>query len=109
VRRAYDAPFAGLGEDGVIGARQFPLCIPFHDHARGDADRQAHHFQSINSTRLPVHFIWGLADDVFTGQWGQTWHSLIPGSTWDAFDDAAHFLQDTHGTRIAELILRRSR
>ena len=109
VRTAYDAPFAGLREDGVIGSRQFPLCIPLHDHARGDGDTQAGHFQSINATSLPVHFIWGLADDIFTGDWGRTWHSFIHGSTWDAFDDAAHFLQDTHGTRIAELILRYSR
>lgn len=106
VRRAYDAPFAGLGEDGVIGARQFPLCIPVHDHARGDGDGQARHFQAINATDLPVHFIWGMQDDVFTGEWGRTWHSLIPGSTWDALDDASHFLQDTHGSRIGELILR---
>jgi haloalkane dehalogenase len=107
VRRAYDAPFAGLGEDGVIGARQFPLCIPVHDQLRGDAEAQARHFRSVNASSLPVHFMWGLADDIFTGDWGRTWHTLVPGSTWDALDDAFHFLQDTHGTRIAELILRR--
>jgi pimeloyl-ACP methyl ester carboxylesterase len=107
VRRAYDAPFVGLGEDGVIGARQFPLCIPVHDPWRGDAEAQARHFQSINASGLPAHFIWGLADDIFTSDWGEAWHALMPTSTWDAFDDAFHFLQDTHGTRIAELILRR--
>lgn len=105
VRRAYDAPFAGLGEDGVAGPRQFPLSIPVRDHARGNADAQAAHFEVINSTHLPVHFIWGLADDVFTGDRGRRWHSLIPHSTWDSFDDAAHFLQDTHGGRIAEIVL----
>jgi len=46
-----------------------------------------------------------LADNVFTGEWGRQWHGLIPHSTWDAFDDAAHFLQDTHGPRIAEIVL----
>jgi len=106
VRRAYDAPFAGLGVDGVVGARQFPLCIPAHDHARGNGDVQADHFRSINATPLPVNFVWGLSDDVFTGEWGRSWHSLITGSTWDAFEDASHFLQDTHGERIGELILR---
>jgi hypothetical protein len=26
-------------------------------------------------------------------------------ATWDAFDDASHFLQDTHGERIAQLVI----
>jgi haloalkane dehalogenase len=105
VQLAYDAPFLGLDEAGVTGPRQFPLSIPFHDHARGNGDAQALHFAAINSTRLPVHFVWGLADDVFNGDWGRTWHSLIPHATWDSFDDAAHFLQDTHGERIAAIVL----
>lgn len=107
VRAAYDAPFAGLGEDGVAGPRQFPLCIPFHDHARGNGDAQADHFAAIAATTLPVHFVWGLADAVFSGEWGRRWHGLIPHSTWDAFDDAGHFLQDTHGHRIAQTVLNR--
>jgi haloalkane dehalogenase len=105
VRRGYDAPFAGLGAAGVTGPRQFPLSIPFHDHARGNGDMQTRHFAAVNATRLPVHFVWGLADDVFNGDWGRRWHSLIPHATWDAFDDAAHFLQDTHGERIAGIVL----
>lgn len=105
VRFAYDAPFAGLGADAVAGPRQFPLCIPVRDQARGNGDAQARHFAVINATSLPVNFVWGLADDVFTGDWGRRWHSLIPSATWDAFDDAGHFLQDTHGDRIARLVL----
>jgi haloalkane dehalogenase len=105
VRDAYDAPFAGLGEAGVTGPRQFPLSIPFHDHSRGNGDEQARHFAAINATRLPVHFVWGLADGVFDGDWGRRWHSLIPHATWDSFDDASHFLQDTHGGRIAQIVL----
>lgn len=107
VRAAYDAPFAGLGPDGVTGPRQFPLSIPVHDHARGNGDAQASHFAAITSTSLPVHFVWGLADDVFPGEWGRRWHALIPHSTWDEFDDAGHFLQDTHGDRIARAVLAR--
>lgn len=107
IRDAYDAPFAGLGQEGATGPRQFPLSIPVHDHARGDGDAQAAHFDAICSTSLPVHFVWGLADDVFPGDWGRQWHSKITHSTWDAFDDAGHFLQDTHGERIAETILGR--
>jgi haloalkane dehalogenase len=109
VRDGYDAPFAGLGEAGVTAPRQFPLSIPVLDHARGNGDAQAAHFAAIRATSLPVHFIWGLADDVFPGTWGRQWHAQIPHATWDAFDDAGHFLQDTHGERIAETILRRAR
>lgn len=102
-----DAPFAGLGEDGVAGPRQFPLLIPVHDHSGGNGDAQAAHFAAIAQTPLPVHFVWGLADEVFTGAWGRRWHELIPHSTWDAFDDAAHFVQDTHGDRVAQVVLDR--
>jgi haloalkane dehalogenase len=105
VRVAYDAPFDGLGEPGVTGPRQFPLSIPFHNHARGNGDTQARHFEAINASALPVHFVWGLADHVFDEAWGRRWHSLIPNSTWNDFADAAHFLQDTHGQRIAEIVL----
>ncbi len=107
VRDAYDAPFAGLGEPGVTGARQFPLSIPVRDFARGDGEAQAAHFSAINATSLPVHFVWGGGDDVFPPAWGHSWHERIPHSTWDVFDDAAHFLQDTHGARIAEVVLER--
>jgi haloalkane dehalogenase len=107
IRAAYDAPFAGLGEDGVTGPRQFPLSIPVRDHARGNGDLQAQHFSAICSTALPVHFVWGAGDDVFPETWGRQWHARIPHSTWDAFDDAGHFLQDTHGDRIAETVLAR--
>ena len=54
----------------------------------------------MNATKLPVHFAWGVNDNVFTHEWGVKWHSLIPHSTWLALD-AAHFLQDTHGAQIA--------
>lgn len=108
VRAAYDAPFAGLGEEGVTGPRQFPLSIPFHDHARGNGDVQAAHFAATNATTLPVHYVWGSADEVFNPAWGRAWHERIPHSTWDEFDDAGHFLQDTHGERIAEIVLRRA-
>jgi haloalkane dehalogenase len=105
VRAAYDAPFAGLGEAGVTGPRQFPLCIPVHDHARGDGDAQAAHFAAVNATPLPVHFVWGGADEIFPSAWGHRWHDLIPHSTWDEIADSSHFLQDTHGDKIARIVL----
>lgn len=49
VRHAYDAPFAGLGEAGATGPRQFPLSIPLHDQERGNAAAQAAHFAVINA------------------------------------------------------------
>ncbi len=107
VRIAYDAPFAGLDDAGVTGPRQFPLSIPARDHVRGDGDAQAANFAAITSTSLPVHFVWGLTDDVFPGSWGRRWHELMPHSTWDAFEDAGHFLQDTHGDRVAQAVLAR--
>lgn len=109
VQHAYDAPFAGLGEPGVTGPRQFPLSIPVHDHQRGSGEIQAANFASINAVSLPVHFVWGGADEVFPPAWGRQWHQRIPHSTWDVIDDAGHFLQDTHGARIAERVLQRFR
>ena len=108
VRHAYDAPFAGLGETAITGPRQFPLSIPLVDADRGNGTAQARHFAAINATGLPVHFVWGLTDNVFTSEWGRRWHAMIPNATWDGLDDAGHFLQDTHGERIAEIVLSRT-
>ncbi|MEN9821893.1 MAG: haloalkane dehalogenase 1, partial [Actinomycetota bacterium] len=106
VRSAYDAPFAGLGEEGVTGPRRFPMSIPVHDPVSGNADAQAEHFAIVNATRLPVHFVWGTLDTVFTTEWGRRWHSMIPHSTWDEVP-AGHFLQDTHGPEIVAYALGR--
>jgi haloalkane dehalogenase len=107
VKYAYDAPFAGLGDEAVTGPRRFPLSIPFHDPMSGNAVEQEKHFAIVNSTSLPVHFIWGDADNVFTIEWGKKWHSLIPGSTFDVMEGAGHFLQDSHGPQIVEAFLSR--
>lgn len=104
VRNAYDAPFTGLGEDGVTGPRRFPMCIPFHDPVAGNAVEQARHFDIVNSTTLPVHFVWGTNDNVFTTEWGRTWHAMIPHATWNEVP-AGHFLQDTHGGEIVSYVL----
>jgi hypothetical protein len=32
---------------------------------------------------------------------------MIPHATYDGFADARHFLQDTHGERLATALLRR--
>jgi haloalkane dehalogenase len=108
VKNGYDAPFVGLGDEGVTGPRRFPLSIPFHDPIAGNAVEQQKHFAMVNSTALPVHFIWGDSDNVFTLDWGKKWHSLIPHSTFDVMEGAAHFLQDSHGPQIVEAFLSRT-
>jgi haloalkane dehalogenase len=107
VKRAYDAPFIGLGDEGVTGPRRFPLSIPFHDPVSGNAEEQEKHFMLVNAAKLPVHFIWGDSDAVFTLDWGKKWHSLIPHSTLDVMEGAAHFLQDSHGEQIVKTLLER--
>lgn len=107
VKTGYDAPFLGLGDEGVTGPRRFPLSIPFHDPVAGNAVEQAKHFAAVNSTTLPVHFVWGDADNVFTIDWGRRWHSLIRHSTFDVMEGAGHFLQDTHGEQIVTAFLSR--
>lgn len=104
VQTAYDAPFAGLGEEGVSGPRRFPLSIPANGTNPDNAEKHSQVFAAVNKTNLPVHFVWGITDNVFTTEWGLKWHSLIPHSTWYEVD-GGHFLQDTHGTEIAEHII----
>jgi len=104
VRRAYDAPFEGLGEPGVTGPRRFPMSIPVHDPVAGNAEVQSRHFEMVNATTLPVHFVWGVNDNVFTRDWGRKWHGLIPHSTWHEVE-AGHFLQDTNGAEIVAHVL----
>ncbi|MDZ4371836.1 MAG: alpha/beta fold hydrolase [Phenylobacterium sp.] len=106
VRRAYDAPFLGLGHAGHAGARRFPLSIPFDNPEGGAAADQARHFNALLGWRKPVHFIWGGDDDVFTEDWGRAWAARYPQATFDLLPDAGHFLQDTHGGEIAGIVLR---
>ncbi len=107
VRRGYDAPFAGLGSPGLAGPRRFPLSLPFHDPLAGAAEDQARNFETLKAWAKPVHFIWGGADAVFTEAWGRQWASLYPQATFDLLPDARHFLQETHGARIAAIFLSR--
>ena len=109
VRRAYDAPFDGLGHAGHAGARRFPLSIPFDNPEGGAAARQAGYFEALLGWTRPIHFIWGADDDVFPEAWGRAWAGRYPHATFDLLTDAGHFLQDTHGARIAELVLAHAR
>ncbi len=104
VKVAYDAPFIGLGEQGVSGPRRFPMSIPANGTNTDNAVKHQQVFATVNQTMLPVHFVWGIADNVFTKEWGLKWHSMIPHSSWYEVD-GGHFLQDTHGNEIAEHVL----
>lgn len=104
VKTAYDAPFVRLGDEAVTGPRRFPMSIPVHDPVAGNAAEQEKHFAIVNATRLPVHFVWGVNDNVFTTDWGRAWHGRIPHSTWNEVA-AGHFLQDTHGPEIVAFVL----
>ena len=104
VKVAFDAPFVGLGDEGVTGPRRFPLSIPLHDPVAGNATEQERHFAIVNATELPVHFVWGTNDNVFTTEWGTAWHAMIPHSTWNDVP-GGHFLQDTHGPEIVAFVL----
>lgn len=104
VKDAYDAPFRGLDDEGVTGPRRFPMSIPAHDPVAGNAIEQERHFAIVNSTSLPVHFVWATGDNVFTTEWGRRWHAMIPHSTWNEVP-AGHFLQDTHGPEIVSYVL----
>ena len=108
VKNAYDAPFAGLGEAGITGPRRFPMSIPAHDPVSGNSVEQERHFAIVNSTSLPVHFVWATNDNVFTTEWGRRWHSMIPHATWNEVP-AGHFLQDTHGAEIVSFVLAHGR
>lgn len=91
VKNAYDAPFVGLGEEGITGPRRFPMSIPAHDRVSGNSVEQERHFGIVNSTTLPVNFVWATNDNVLTTDWGRQWHAMIPHVTWDEVP-AGHFL-----------------
>lgn len=108
---AYLAPFKGLPDEAYNGLRRFPLSIPAANYDNGNGAAQAHHYSVLLNWNKPVHFIWGGADDIFTEAWGRAWASRfkqVPGgATFDVIEDAAHFLQNTHGPDVAAHLLRR--
>lgn len=101
---AYEAPFPDRASRA--GPRRFPLSIPI-DGQNPDVAREGQRcWDALLPWTGPAHFIWGTADLVFTEGWGRDWASRIPRSTFDAVS-AGHFLQETHGTEIARLLLQR--
>lgn len=109
VRRGYDAPYEGLGRAGHAGPRRFPLSLPFDNPQGGAAEAQARWFEALLGWTKPIHFVWGGADAVFTEDWGRAWASNYSQASFHLLPDAGHFLQDTHGEAIAEIVLEQMR
>ncbi len=106
---AFTAPFLGLPDNAYNGLRRFPLSIPLAADTfdNGNAVAQALHYRLLLEWPRPVHFIWGVDDDVFTEAWGRTWAARM-NATFDPIVGAGHFLQNTHGGLVAERILARA-
>ena len=84
--------------------RRFPLSIPLDSYHNGNAAAQTLHYRTLLNWDKGCQFIWGCQDDVFTEQWGRKWAGQM-NARFDGIDDASHFLQNTHGERVVELIL----
>lgn len=106
LQRTYEAPFAE-GPKSKAGARRFPFCIPFAEPEAGNADDQARCFEALKSLDLPVHFIFGDADPVFTADWARQWAEVQPQSTLDLIAGATHFVQEDAGAEVVDIFLRR--
>lgn len=104
---AYIAPFRDLPDEAYNGARRFPLSIPLDNVHNGNAAAQTLHYRTLLTWEKPVHFIWGCSDDIFTEEWGRTWADRMKLSTFDGIAEAGHFLQNTHGSEVARLLLGR--
>ena len=105
--RGFSAPYRGLPDAGYNGMRRFPLSIPVASADNGNARAQALHYRTLlgwSDMQKTAHFIWGCVDDVFTEAWGRTWAERMR-ARFDGIADADHFLQNTHGKQVAELIL----
>lgn len=99
----YDAPFPD--EASKAGARRFPFCLPFAEPIAGNAADQQRCFEALPNLPMPKHLIFGDADEIFTWEWAQRWHSMLPGSTLDRIVGAGHFVQEDATTDVVHAIL----
>ncbi|MEM7078749.1 MAG: alpha/beta fold hydrolase [Pseudomonadota bacterium] len=104
IYRGFSAPYKGLPDEGYNGFRRFPLSIPLDSYHNGNAAAQTLHYKTLLGWDKGCHFIWGCRDDVFTEAWGREWAGQMQ-ARFDPIEDAGHFPQNTHGQRLAELIL----
>ena len=103
--KGFSAPHKGLPDEGYNGFRRFPLSIPLDSYNNGNAAAQTLHYRTLLGWSKGVHFIWGCMDNVFTEAWGREWARRMGNARFDALEDAGHFPQNTHGKRLARLII----
>jgi haloalkane dehalogenase len=102
---AYEAPFPNA--ESKAGAAQFPLLVPISDDMDGAAEMRAV-ADELSRWEKPVLVAFSDSDPVFPyPRAGEFFCSLIPGAGEQVrIEDAAHFLQEDRGERIAAEILR---
>ena len=104
IAAAYDAPFDGFVSKA--GARRFPFCIPFAEPDAGNAVDQQRCYDALPNVGVPLHIAFGDADAVFTWEWAQRWHAMLPGSTLDRIAGAGHFVQEDAASDAVDLFLK---
>lgn len=100
----FSAPYRGLPDAAYNGFRRFPLSIPLDSYHNGNAAAQTLHYETLLGWDKGCHFIWGCRDNVFTEAWGREWAARM-NARFDPIAEANHFLQNTHGAEVVELIL----
>lgn len=106
IYQGFRAPIAGMPDEAWSGMRRFPLSICFDNYDGGNGAAQTHFYKTLLQWKKPVHFIWGCADDVFTEAWGRKWAEQM-NATFDPITPAGHFVQNTHGSEISNILLKR--
>jgi len=104
--QAYFAPLKDLPDEAYNGYRRFPLSIPVDSYDNGNGAAQTHHYQQLLQWQKPVNFIWGCSDNIFNEAWGRKWANQMNAS-FDGIEAAGHFLQNTHGKEVADILLGR--
>ena len=82
------------------------MSIPLNDHDSGNGEAQTAHHRTLLGWDKAVHFIWGGSDRIFHADGGRAWAEQM-SAPFDEIPEAGHFLQDSHGAQVAELILSR--
>lgn len=102
---AYDAPFPNA--ESKAGAAQFPLLVPIADDAAGAQEMRAV-TDALSRWDKPALVAFSDADPVFPyPKSGQAFVDLIPTvSEQVRIEDAAHFLQEDRGERLADEVLK---
>ncbi len=103
IRAAYEAPFDGV--ESKAGPRRFPWCLPFAEPEAGGATWQRRCHQRLPALGIPVHFVWGDADPIFTWEWAEQWAATIPGATLDRIEGAGHFVQEDAAEDCVDTVL----